>query len=309
MDKGQRTAFIITFTVLLPLTVSLFWIKNAGLTSLFLYFKTFLSAGFVFCALITVYIRKTFDRLSLFCLSALVFGMLGDIFLAAAGKIQGIGYIAGAVMFLFQHIMICTGLLSDSRSRNKRPKLLITMTVTAAVVCLFVFVFINAAGVALGGLTVPSAVYAVILAWTAVIPFVLREKNEARMPLMGIAGILFFAADVLLICGFIENAPKELSISNLIPYYYAQYLIAFSTGQKAKRVKDKLKVTYNGIECLLFENYPIKGSGPCVKLIHAKDIEKAYGYGFDCVGHPDEIVKYLTEDEYKSLLRADDQHD
>lgn len=234
MSKRQRTAFIIIFIVLLPLTILLFIVRGAGSPPLFLYFKTFLSAGFVFCSLITVYKRKTQDKLSLFCVFALVSGMLGDIFLAIANKIEGIGYTAGVLMFLLQHIMICAGSLTYSRGKHKGKKLLISMPAAIAGVGLLMFVLVNAAGVSLGGLTIPAAIYAVILAWTAVIPFTVREKADARMLMMGIAGVLFFVADSLLICGFIENAPPALSASNLIPYYYAQYLIAFSTGMKAK---------------------------------------------------------------------------
>ena len=61
-------------------------------------------------------------------------------------------------------------------------------------------------------------------------------------------------------------------------------------------------VIYKGIECTLFENYPAEDSGPCVRIIHSKDIDKAYECGFDCVGYPDEIVKCLTADEYEYLM-------
>ena len=235
MSRKQRTAFIITFIVLLPLTISLFIVKGADLSPLFIYFKTFLSVGFVICSIIMACIGKIPDKLALFSMFALISGMLADIFLAIANKVEGIGYIPGALLFLFQHIMVCIGILIYSRSNTKRKKLLISMSATAAGVCLLVFVLVGAVGVALGTLAIPAAVYAVILAWTFVIPLTGREKTDTRLLMLGIAGILFFIADLLLISGFIENSPRALSASNLIPYYYAQYLIAFSTGMKANR--------------------------------------------------------------------------
>ena len=235
MRKGQRKALIITLIVLLPLTVSLFAVKGAGLPSLLLYSKTFLSAGFVFFSVIAVYIAKKPDRLSLFCMLALILCMLGDIFLDISDKIEGVGRTAGVLMFFLQHIMMCAGLLIYGRNSDRRKKLLISMPVTVVGVCLFVLLLVGVVGVALGVLAVPAGVYAAVLAWTAVIPFTIRGKNDTRMLVMGVAGILFFIADSLLICAFIENAPRALSASNLIPYYYAQYLIAFSTGLREKQ--------------------------------------------------------------------------
>ena len=46
-----------------------------------------------------------------------------------------------------------------------------------------------------------------------------------------------------------------------------------------------------------------ENDGPLMKLVNSKDIDKAYALGFECVGHPTEIVKYISEDEYKLLLQ------
>ncbi len=67
-------------------------------------------------------------------------------------------------------------------------------------------------------------------------------------------------------------------------------------------MNENRKVVYKGIECTLFESYFAGDSEPCVKIMHSNDIDKAYERGFDCPGYPDEIVKYLTADEYERLL-------
>lgn len=67
-------------------------------------------------------------------------------------------------------------------------------------------------------------------------------------------------------------------------------------------MNENRKVIYKEIECTLFESYLADDSGPCVKIIHSEDIDKAYECGFECVGYPNEIVKYLTADEYECLL-------
>jgi len=37
---------------------------------------------------------------------------------------------------------------------------------------------------------------------------------------------------------------------------------------------------------------------PLVKITDPKDIDDAYALGFECIGYPDEIVRYLTEEEF-----------
>jgi hypothetical protein len=44
--------------------------------------------------------------------------------------------------------------------------------------------------------------------------------------------------------------------------------------------------------------------GPLVRIINAKDIDRAYALGFKCVGYPDELVKYISEEEYKLLMQG-----
>ena len=41
-----------------------------------------------------------------------------------------------------------------------------------------------------------------------------------------------------------------------------------------------------------------ENDGPLVKILNPMDVDKAYELGFECVGHPDEIVKYISEEEY-----------
>jgi hypothetical protein len=63
------------------------------------------------------------------------------------------------------------------------------------------------------------------------------------------------------------------------------------------------RINYEGVECILYKSYMTENDGPLVKLVNSKDIDNAYALGFECVGHPTEIVKYISEDEYKLLLQ------
>ena len=61
-------------------------------------------------------------------------------------------------------------------------------------------------------------------------------------------------------------------------------------------------VEYKGIKCTLYKSYMTEDDGPLVKIVDSKDIDKAYELGFECVGHPTEIVKYISEEEYNSYI-------
>ena len=37
-----------------------------------------------------------------------------------------------------------------------------------------------------------------------------------------------------------------------------------------------------------------------VMVKNPEDIEKVYEMGFECIGHPTEVVKYISEEEYES---------
>ena len=64
--------------------------------------------------------------------------------------------------------------------------------------------------------------------------------------------------------------------------------------------KDKT-VIYQGIKCTLHKTYMNDNDGPLVKVTDPKDLDAAYELGFECVGYPDEIVKYLSEEEFSEL--------
>lgn len=66
-----------------------------------------------------------------------------------------------------------------------------------------------------------------------------------------------------------------------------------------------MNVTYEGMKCTLIENYFCEGDGPYVKIVESKDIDKAYEKGFECMGHPTEIMKKISLDEYRVLVKGD----
>lgn len=66
--------------------------------------------------------------------------------------------------------------------------------------------------------------------------------------------------------------------------------------------KDKI-IRYRGIECVVLKSYFSEKDGPVLRIANPKDKQKAYALGFECVGYPDEIVKYITEEEYKKLTQ------
>ena len=59
-------------------------------------------------------------------------------------------------------------------------------------------------------------------------------------------------------------------------------------------------ILYKGIPCKLYDEYMGPGDGPLVMVKYPEDIEKAYEMGFECIGHPTEVVKYISEEEYES---------
>ncbi len=63
-------------------------------------------------------------------------------------------------------------------------------------------------------------------------------------------------------------------------------------------------VTYEGMKCTLIENYFCEGDGPYVKITDPRDIDKAHAKGFECMGHPTEIMKKISQDEYRVLVKG-----
>ena len=59
-------------------------------------------------------------------------------------------------------------------------------------------------------------------------------------------------------------------------------------------------VIYRGLKCFLYETY-MNDDRPLVKITDSKGIDAAYALGFECISYPDEIVKYLTEEELAEL--------
>ena len=147
MKAAQRKKLIITLIVLIPLTALLFLIRG-GTPAIYLYSKTAFSLGFVFYALITIYRCKTPDMLSLMSFSALIIGMVGDIFIFIAKYTEITGSVPGSVLFLIQHILMCAGLLIHAKNSGRLKKLLIVLPVTAAGVCLYVFILYCIGGMA-----------------------------------------------------------------------------------------------------------------------------------------------------------------
>ena len=66
--------------------------------------------------------------------------------------------------------------------------------------------------------------------------------------------------------------------------------------------KDNI-IRYRGIKCVVLKSYFSEKDDPLLRLVGPKDKQKAYALGFECVGYPDEIVKYITEEEYKKLTQ------
>lgn len=60
-------------------------------------------------------------------------------------------------------------------------------------------------------------------------------------------------------------------------------------------------VIYQGIPCILYYEYLKPGDGPLVKVKNSADLEKAYELGFECVGHPTEVVKYISKEEWEAI--------
>ena len=239
MSSSHKKLSIITLIILLPLIILARASGWLGIPSLFIHVKTAMSLGFVLLAVYSAYKNKSLDRLSLFCVFGVTLGMLGDIFLELNGKLENIGVLSGLLMFLIQHIIWCTGMLIHGRSSGKKKRLLITMPLSALGVSLFVIGLTHFVNATLGDMTVPVFIYGIILTWAYTIPLTIREKGDKRLLMLAIAGILFFISDSLLVQGlFGGGSSPVISTLNLIAYYYAQYIIALSTGVKGEKSKE-----------------------------------------------------------------------
>ena len=74
----------------------------------------------------------------------------------------------------------------------------------------------------------------------------------------------------------------------------------FLVGDKMK--KDNI-IRYYGIRCVVLRSYFSEKDGSLLRLVDPKDKQKAYALGFKCIGYPNEIVKYITKEEYKKLTQ------
>ncbi|MBR1798101.1 MAG: EcsC family protein [Clostridiales bacterium] len=61
-------------------------------------------------------------------------------------------------------------------------------------------------------------------------------------------------------------------------------------------------VMYEGIQCKMYRSYINEDDGPLVMVASPRDLEKAYELGFIRIGHPNEVVKYISEEEYNKLI-------
>ena len=68
--------------------------------------------------------------------------------------------------------------------------------------------------------------------------------------------------------------------------------------------KDNINIIrYGGIRCVVLKSYFSEKDGPLLRIVNPKDKQKAYSLGFKCMGYPDEVVKYITEEEYEKLTQ------
>lgn len=238
MSRSYKKFFIATLIIIFPLILLLCLSGKVGVASLFLHVKTLVSVGFVMLGIFIAYKWKTLDKLALFCILAMIMGMLGDIFLELNNKLENVSVLSGLVMFLVQHIIWCTGMIICASGSSRIKRLFITMPLSAIGVSLFIIFLVNFVGASLGSMAVPVFIYGIILTWAFTIPLTIREKKDIRLLILAIAGILFFISDALLVKGlFGGGMPTILSVLNLLTYYYAQYLIALSTGITNKAIQ------------------------------------------------------------------------
>ncbi len=231
MSKANKKFFIITLIVILPFILLLGLSGKVGVPSLFLYVKSLLSTGFVIFGIYVIHRSGSSDRLSFFCMTGLVFGALGDIFIELGGKLENVSILAGLLLFLTQHISWCTGMLMTAKDSPHRKRLIITMPASAAGVVLFIIALVSIINATLGDMMIPVFIYGIILTWAITIPFTLREKKDIRFLMLGIAAILFFISDALLVKGIFGGGMSPImGLFNLLSYYYAQFLIALSMG-------------------------------------------------------------------------------
>ena len=69
-----------------------------------------------------------------------------------------------------------------------------------------------------------------------------------------------------------------------------------------KMKKDKI-IRYRDIKCVVLKSYFSEKDDPVLRIVNPKDKQKAYSLGFKCMGHPNEIMKYITEEEYKKITQ------
>ncbi|MBO6301447.1 MAG: hypothetical protein J6N15_03310 [Ruminiclostridium sp.] len=236
MSSSHKLFSVIILILLFPAVLALTFSGTGGITPQFLYIKTLLSAGFIVTCAVSAHRSGEFGRLSLFCLIGLVFGMLGDIFIDLKIQLEGMSTLSGLLFFLVQHIVWCTGMILSAKSSPHKKRLFITLPASAVGLWIFIIVLVKVVGAELGNMTAPVFIYGTILTWAIAIPFTLREKKDLRLTALGIAAILFFISDAILVKGLFAGSYSVVgSAFNLLTYYYAQYIIALSTGLRDRK--------------------------------------------------------------------------
>lgn len=215
------------FSVLLSgLAVAL---ENKGLTVYKYICKSMASLCFVFAALIAMAKAEEIQSWHLLVLSALILGMLGDIFLStnsitADKKTNELTDIIGALFFLSGHLLYSAWLINFISDFNFWL-LLILLAVPATMV-----VFEKTKLMNLGKRFIPSLFYGVVIG------LMLASAINAGIILGGgignmiiIAGSLFTISDgMLTLVNFGKLKKNWLKYFYMVPYYIAQSLFALT---------------------------------------------------------------------------------
>ncbi|MBQ9448308.1 MAG: hypothetical protein IJU60_00345 [Acholeplasmatales bacterium] len=198
-----------------------------------LFFKTIISTLFVVLALVATYNSGKFTIFNLFVIIGLVLGLIGDILLDLKNidLERTVGYTYGGfVAFGLGHIMYMTGLIMTYFKGN--ALFIICPIILDIIISIITLVMEKPLKLNYGSMKPTVFCYALCLFGTFSFALSLAIQNGFAVTSLNmfLVGATLFAISDLVLSGTYFGKDKERPIDfimNYIPYYGAQYVIAF----------------------------------------------------------------------------------
>lgn len=210
----------------IPFFIMYFFIYETVLSSdpsSYTLFKLLSSLCFITCALLSYKKSPNSKKYSLFIISGLIFGLIGDVILTLS---ISNAFLLGASAFAIGHLLFIIGFTTLSPIHFKD----LILTIIGS--CIFVIFITHNSRFNLGNNLPIACIYSFIILFMFIKScylFKFRKTNRLFSYFSIIGTFLFIFSDFILTFDvFLINSPSYLSTLNLITYYSGQGLIALS---------------------------------------------------------------------------------